>query len=134
MSRPGRKPRSTTSCATEGIAMAAADVLVPARTSRLPRLGRLGWLLSSLLIAVLTAGAVFVAVAFGYGQKIVFGETTIIVPDRGAIVVIGAVATVFSILIGIMRRHDRNRNGLDIAAIYLLGLALGTLETFGYLS
>jgi len=112
--------------------MAAADVVVPTRTAHLPRIGRLAWLLLSLLIAVLTGGALFVAAAFG--QKTVLGNTTIMVPDPGAIIVISAVATVFSILIGIMRRHDRNRNGLDIIAIYLLGLALGALESFGYLS
>jgi uncharacterized membrane protein YhaH (DUF805 family) len=112
--------------------MATAEMLVPTRTSRLPRIGRLAWLLWTILIAVAAIGAGLLAVAFGYSEKVVVGSTTVMAPDRWVSLVITAVATLPAILVGIMRRHDRNRNGLDIAALYVASLALTALDAFGW--
>jgi uncharacterized membrane protein YhaH (DUF805 family) len=97
-------------------------------------MGRLGWLFSSVLIGVLAAGASYVAISFGYREQFVLGTELVTIPDRWISLWIAVAATVPSILVGIMRRHDRNRSGWDATAISVLTLAVAALETSGVLS
>ena len=64
--------------------MAQAEALVPAKRGPLPRLGRLGWLFWSILIAAAMLGAAYVAVIFGYREQVMVGTEAVMVPDRWA--------------------------------------------------
>lgn len=111
--------------------MARAEASIPTKSRHLPRLGRLGWFFSAILVGAAAFFAAHVALIFGYREEIVFNGQAIVVPDRLASFWIGVAAMLPAILFSIMRRHDRDNSGWDVSAIALLTVASSMLDAFG---